>query len=93
LRRIGATTSATRRGLLLEPLLPGRRGPWGGVAKDNSLFIKAVFWILRIGARGAIYPRMMGTGKTRTGAFAAGATKACGRRGFRRWSLSRTLNG
>lgn len=36
--------------LLLEPLLPGRRGVWGGIAKDNRLFINAIFWILRTGA-------------------------------------------
>jgi len=35
---------------LLEPLLPGQVGSWGGVAKDNRLFINAVFWILRTGA-------------------------------------------
>ncbi len=35
---------------LLEPLLPGRQGGWGRVAKDNRLFINAVFWILRTGA-------------------------------------------
>jgi transposase len=35
---------------LLEPHLPGRSGVWGGVAKDNRLFINAVFWILRTGA-------------------------------------------
>ena len=35
---------------LLEPHLPGREGVWGGVAKDNRLFINAVFWILRTGA-------------------------------------------
>ena len=35
---------------LLEPLLPGRKGVWGGKAKDNRLFINAVFWILRTGA-------------------------------------------
>ncbi|ABK45122.1 putative transposase [Magnetococcus marinus MC-1] len=34
----------------LEPHLPGRAGSWGGVAKDNRLFINAVFWILRTGA-------------------------------------------
>lgn len=36
--------------LLLEPHLPGRRGVWEEVAKDNRLFINAVFWILRTGA-------------------------------------------
>ena len=35
---------------LLEPLLPGRPGSWGGKARDNRLFINAVFWILRTGA-------------------------------------------
>ena len=34
----------------LETHLPGRKGSWGGVAKDNRLFIKAVFWILRTGS-------------------------------------------
>lgn len=29
--------------------LPGRRGIWGGVAKDNRKFINAAFWILRTG--------------------------------------------
>jgi transposase len=28
---------------LLEPHLPGREGGWGSVAKDNRLFINAVF--------------------------------------------------
>ena len=36
--------------LLLAPHLPGRTGQWGGVARDNQLFINAVFWILRTGA-------------------------------------------
>lgn len=35
---------------LLEPHLPGRKGSWGGIAKDNRRFINAVFWILRTGA-------------------------------------------
>ena len=34
----------------LEPLLPGRKGSWGGKAQDNRRFINAVFWILRTGA-------------------------------------------
>ena len=29
---------------LIEPHLPGQRGQWGGIAKDNRLFINAVFW-------------------------------------------------
>jgi len=35
---------------ILDPHLPGRSGVWGGNAKDNRLFINAVFWILRTGA-------------------------------------------
>ena len=33
----------------MAPQLPGREGVWGGGAKDNRLFINAVFWILRTG--------------------------------------------
>lgn len=35
---------------LLEPRLLGRKGTWGGNARDNRTFINAVFWILRTGA-------------------------------------------
>ena len=35
---------------LLESHLPGRKGVWGGKARDNRLFINAIFWILRTGA-------------------------------------------
>lgn len=35
---------------LLEPHLPGQRGQWGGIGKDNRRFINGVFWILRTGA-------------------------------------------
>ena len=35
---------------ILSPLLPGQRGGWGRVAKDNRRFINAIFWILRTGA-------------------------------------------
>ena len=35
---------------LLEPHLLGKKGTWGGNARDNRLFINAVFWILRTGA-------------------------------------------
>ena len=35
---------------LLEPLLPGQKGQWGRVAKDNRTFINGVFWEMRTGA-------------------------------------------
>jgi transposase len=35
---------------LLESNLPGRKGTWGGIAKDNRQFVNAVFWVLRTGA-------------------------------------------
>jgi transposase len=35
---------------LLSPHLPGQKGDWGGIAKDNRKFINAVLWILRTGA-------------------------------------------
>ena len=34
----------------LKPHLPGQEGNWGGVAKDNRLFVNAVMWIHRTGA-------------------------------------------
>ena len=36
--------------VLLEPILPGRRAQWGGVAEDNRRFINGVLWIIRTGA-------------------------------------------
>ena len=35
---------------IIGPHLPGKRGDWGGVAKDNRRFINAVVWVLRTGA-------------------------------------------
>ncbi len=35
---------------LLAPLLPGQRGQWGGISKNNRGFINAVFWVLRTGS-------------------------------------------
>ena len=34
----------------ISAMLPGQRGQWGGIAKDNRKFINGVFWILRTGA-------------------------------------------
>ena len=35
---------------ILKPHLPGRKGVRGVTARDNRLFINAVFWILRTGS-------------------------------------------
>jgi transposase len=34
----------------IEPHLMGRKGTWGGNARDNRGFINAVMWVLRTGA-------------------------------------------
>lgn len=41
---------------LLEPHLPGRKGLWGGLARDNCQFINVVFWILRTGTSWRDFP-------------------------------------
>ncbi len=70
---------------LLEPHLSGRRGQWGGIAKDNRLFINAVFWILRTGAerRGVICHLTMASGVQFTNVFVVGAKKGFGQRFLR----------
>ncbi len=48
---------------LLESLLPGQQGQWGGHARDNRLFLNAVFWILRTGAPWRALPPDLGDWK------------------------------
>ena len=45
---------------LLAPILPGQRGRWGGIAKDNQLFMNAILWILRTGAPWRDLPKEFG---------------------------------
>jgi transposase len=34
----------------ISPHLPGKKGDWGGIAKDNRRFVNAVMWVERTGA-------------------------------------------
>ena len=45
---------------ILGPILPGQRGQWGGIAKDNQLFMNAILWILRTGAPWRDLPKEFG---------------------------------
>ena len=45
---------------VLAPILPGQKGQWGGVAKDNRLFMNSVLWILRTGAPWRDLPKEFG---------------------------------
>ena len=48
---------------IIEPHLPGRKGVWGGVARDNRKFVDAVVWILRTGAPWRDLPKEYGDWK------------------------------
>ena len=47
----------------LNPLLPGQKGKWGGIATNNRQFINGVFWILRTGAPWRDLPPIYGDWK------------------------------
>lgn len=44
----------------IAPLLPGKPGDGGRVAKDNRLFVNAVFWIARTGVAWRDLPERFG---------------------------------
>ena len=44
----------------IAPLLPGKEGDVGATAKDNRLFVNALFWLMRTGAPWADLPERFG---------------------------------
>ena len=65
---------------ILEPMLPGQRGQWGGIAEDNRRFINGVFWILRTGAPWRDLTENGDPFISGINGFADGGIKAYGRR-------------
>ena len=59
----------------LEPLLPGRASDAGATAKDNRLFLEAVFWRVRTGSPWRDLPPAFGAWNSQF-------------RRFRRWAKS-----
>tara|TARA_R110002096_G_scaffold271301_1_gene465057 strand:+ start:899 stop:1399 length:501 start_codon:yes stop_codon:yes gene_type:complete len=62
----------------LEPHLPGKVSDAGVTAKDNRMFLEAVFWRVRTGRRGATYRLPLATGTASSGGLPrfAGDAKA-----------------
>jgi transposase len=54
---------------LIEPHLMGRKGTWGGNARDNRQFINGVVWMLRTGAQWRDLPPDLGDWKNTQGRF------------------------
>ena len=95
--RYGGSASASRpfgQGLgTIETLLAWWSRQKGRPARDNRLFLNAVFWILRTGAPCGTCRRITGTGRTPIDAFAGGETAVSGTNCWSGSSKIRTLSG
>ena len=63
---------------LIAPYLPGQRGQWGGIAKDNRRSTQS-FGCYAPERLGAIFHPTMGNGVRYTSGLSAGAEKGLGR--------------
>ena len=65
---------------ILEPMLPGQRGQWGGIAEDNRRFINGGSGFFAPEHHGVICRRTTENGDLFISGFADGGIKAYGRR-------------
>jgi transposase len=66
----------------IENLLPGKKGDPGRNGEDNRLFVNAVLWVLRSGARWSDLPERYGKHKTVHKRFTRWAEKGVWERVF-----------
>ena len=65
---------------ILEPMLPGQRGQWGGIAEDNRRFINECSGFFAPERHGVICRQTTENGDPFINGFADGGIKAYGRR-------------